>query len=193
MKKFIKSCLILACFATVLILYFFCFGTAQVHGSSMYPTYEDGDFLFIVRVKPIKYDDIVAIGSDDLGKLLCKRVIGLEGDHIVINTNGIYRNDILLDEYYLPSDLVWLDSDSCIDITVNTNEIFVLGDNRNASTDSRVLGNLNKSDVFGVSVLNITKSIGLTRQHILYITAFLWIVFGLFCIFSRKRTQTDEG
>lgn len=192
MKLFIKNCIGFIVIAFFILIYFICFGTAQVNGSSMFPTYEHGDFLFIAKLKQIEYNDIVAINSSDLDKLLCKRVIGVEGDHIVINKTGLYRNGTLLNEKYISNDLDWLKNTKKVDITVKKDEVFVLGDNRNASTDSRELGCLLKSGIYGVSVLNITDICGITRKDILYITAFLWILFVLSCIFCRKQTHENE-
>lgn len=193
MRNIIRNCIAVIIIVVFILVYFICFGTAQVRGSSMYPTYKDNDFLFISKLKQIEYGDIVAINSSDLGKLLCKRIIGLSGDHIIINETGLYRNNILLEEDYIDSNSNWLSITKPLDIIVDNNSVFVLGDNRNASTDSRDLGSLDKSEVYGVVVINITSTFGISRQDILKATIITWVLFGAFCIFSRKQTLKNKG
>lgn len=186
MKKMIKAgayCLLLVC---IVVGYSYFFGTARVNGSSMFPNYKDGDFLFISKLKEPEYGDVVAVNSTELGKFLCKRVIGVGGDHIVINSNGLYRNDELLKEVYL-EDSSWLDSTVEVDLIVPDSMIFVLGDNRNNSTDSRELGCLGVDEVFGVSVFNFTASLGISREFIVALTTVAWILVILSLLISRKN------
>lgn len=70
-----------------------------------------------------------------------KRVIGLPGDHIVIKDGNVYVNDEELEESYLRSGVVTDNGKGfCTDIIVPENAIFVMGDNRSQSTDSRCFG-----------------------------------------------------
>lgn len=73
-------------------------------------------------------------------KSYIKRVIGLAGDHIVINENGeVYRNDEMLDEPYL-KDGSTSRNGAYVDVTVPEGTIFAMGDNRLQSMDSRSFG-----------------------------------------------------
>ena len=74
-------------------------------------------------------------------KSYIKRVIGLPGEHIMIKNGYVYINDEFLDEEYLPSGIV-TDSfgGACTDLVVPEDCIFVMGDNRTASVDSRRFG-----------------------------------------------------
>lgn len=129
------------------------FTPVVVDGSSMFPTLENGDYLVLEKgSKNVSRGDIVAVYSDTLEKTLIKRVIAIEGDTIKIDGSKIYVNDVLLDESaYIKSD--WgceIEED-----TVPSGKVFVLGDNRNNSTDSRVLGYLNIADIKGTYVLKL--------------------------------------
>ena len=72
-----------------------------------------------------------------------KRVIGLPGEHIVIKDGKVFMNDKELDESYLKTGVTTDDYSGrgkCIDIVVPENSVFVMGDNRTQSTDSRCFG-----------------------------------------------------
>ena len=76
----------------------------------------------------------------DVGKMsYIKRVVGLPGDHIVIEEGKVYRNGVLLEERYLPEGTVTY-SKIFYDIIVPENTVFALGDNRSGSGDCRHFG-----------------------------------------------------
>lgn len=191
MKKLIKDwwfTLVLICIA---FIYFYCFVTAEVDGSSMYPTYHNGDYLLVYKTNNIKYGDIVAIDSDSLRCILCKRVLGVEGDHILIDSSGFYRNGKLVDEPYI-TEKDWFKSYD-VDIVVGKNEVFVMGDNRLHSTDSRELGCLSLFAIHGVSIFNFTRALGINRYTLIRVTIILWIVCILFWTFGKIHRRKREG
>lgn len=132
----------------VLVLTFFV-RLNEVSGESMLPTLEDGDRILVYELGYTpQYNDVVIIQAENLpnaltgemGEGIVKRVIGLEGDIIDIDkeTGTVYRNGEALTEDFIaeairPSKL----GNAVYPVTVGENEIFVLGDNRNHSTDSR--------------------------------------------------------
>ena len=81
-----------------------------------------------------------------------KRVIGLEGDIIEINRNGkILNNGIILEIDNVIEENIYEDSE----FVVEENTIFVIGDNRKNSIDSRVYGAINKDQIIGIAVYKI--------------------------------------
>ena len=78
----------------------------------------------------------------ELGKVsYIKRVIGTPGDHIVIDEGKVYVNDQLIEEKYIQPGIITTNGGgNCIDIIVPENSVFVMGDNRSHSTDSRCFG-----------------------------------------------------
>lgn len=104
--------------------------------NSMYPTIKEGESFIARRVRnsdEIKRGDILAFYSNELSKLLVKRVIGLPGDKVFIDGQDVYVNDTLLIEDYINKEY----SNESFYFEVPTGEYLFLGDNRNNSIDSR--------------------------------------------------------
>ena len=138
-----------------------------VDGSSMFPTLKDKDYLIVNKFmykldEPEREDIIVAksklLDENNKNKKIVKRIIGLSNDHVVIKDGYVYVNDKKLEEEYL-DDFYTMGN---IDIIVPNNEIFVLGDNRSNSRDSRdsSIGTIEISDIIGkvaIRILPINK------------------------------------
>ena len=146
----------------VMFVIFLNFATANVVGVSMYPTYEDEDSLLLQKTNSLKRGSIVVVWSDQLNEYIVKRVIGIEGDFITIKDNKLYVNRELQDEPYINEPM-----EDNIDIhkVVEKGCIFVMGDNRNYSLDSRVLGSISLSEVKGVVLTDLTKTIHYNHSH----------------------------
>ena len=122
------------------------FKIASVSGNSMDNTLADGERHLVKITDNINRNDIVVARNDLLDCVIIKRVIAIPGDTIEIKNNVIFLNGNILDEPYIKEDMITGDIAS---YTLKENEYFLCGDNRNNSTDSRVLGPIHNDDIIG--------------------------------------------
>ena len=134
----------------------------QVIGSSMEPMLSDGDNLIVDKISyrfqdPQRFDIIVFPFQYEENTYYIKRIIGLPGETVYIDENGqIFINDVLLKESYGKE--VILDSERAYEpITLGIDEYFVMGDNRNNSSDSRdpAVGNIHRDELIGKAWVRI--------------------------------------
>ncbi len=127
---------------------------------SMLPTLEENNYLMIAkqsyRFEDVARDDIIVFHSslvDDEGKekLLIKRVIGIPGDILTISDGNIYRNGSRIQEPYIMGGINGETGGVLYNFVVPENFVFVMGDNREVSLDSRAeeLGPVRISDILG--------------------------------------------
>lgn len=120
----------------------------RVSGNSMYPTFKNGNMVIVKKRRKYKRGDIVVfkIDKDGDGSSICtkkemyliKRVIGVEGDKIQLKKGDVYVNNELLSENYINSKVKRCHtSGEKRKYEVPKGMIFVMGDNRGASMDSR--------------------------------------------------------
>ena len=134
----------------------------QVVGSSMESTLSDGDNLIVDKItyrfgEPQRYDIIVFPFKYEKNTYYIKRIIGMPGETVRIDQEGvIYVNDKVLQEYY-GREIIQDPGVAKREITLGKDEYFVMGDNRNNSTDSRdpVVGNIHRDDILGRAWLRI--------------------------------------
>ncbi|MBR2704766.1 MAG: signal peptidase I [Clostridia bacterium] len=123
----------------------FLFQLCFVRGESMVPTLKNGQVLIAKKFDlQIKRNDIVVVKKD--GKVIIKRAVGIPNDRINILDGYLYVNGEKFDDRYIQ------DSGNIKDeITLKSNEYFILGDNRNASIDSRFdeIGIITKKNIIG--------------------------------------------
>lgn len=117
----------------------------KVNGTSMTPTLEDSDFMILKKYdkKNIERYDIVVINTGS--EKIIKRVIGLPGEDIEYKDDQLYIDGLEFEDLYgsgYTSDFV----DYCSD-----DEYFVLGDNREDSIDSRIIGCVKYDDILGTT------------------------------------------
>ena len=107
----------------------------QIYGSSMTPTLQDGEIVFSVKTGSMEQGDVIAFYYNN--KILIKRVIANPGDWVNITEDGtVYVNDRLLEEPYL-TEKSFGDADIEFPYQVPDGKIFVMGDHRATSADSR--------------------------------------------------------
>ena len=128
----------------------------MVAGNSMTPTLYHGDLVVCVRCKRPERRKIALIRRGDF--VMVKRIIAMQGDDIRIeNTGEVRLNGVKLDEPHLCGKLT---PDVPLSLTVPKGCIFVMGDNRADSVDSRSykVGYLHRRSVIGIAVAAITPS-----------------------------------
>lgn len=134
----------------------------QVSGSSMEYTLSDGDNLIVDKIsyrfhKPERYDIIVFPYQYEENTYYIKRIIGLPGERVQISEDGaIYINGKVLEESY-GREIIEVPGQAEDPIELDDDEYFVLGDNRNASLDSRdpSVGVIHEEDIIGRAWLRI--------------------------------------
>lgn len=131
-----------------------------VSGASMEPNFYNGEYLVINEIgytlgQPQRGDIIVFKYPKDTSQYFIKRIIGLPGDRVnledskVIIYNQEHPKGWVLTEKYLPSTDLTFNNGQFNNVTLGTDEFFVLGDNRMASSDSRFWGPVPRKDIVG--------------------------------------------
>ncbi len=135
-----------------------------VSGSSMVPNFHNRDYLIVDRLtyhrsEPKRGDVVVLKFPKDTSQFFIKRIVGLPGETVrleqghVLVYNAENPQGFRLREDYLPSQGITLGRPEAV--TLGSEEYFVLGDNRTASSDSRVWGILPKNDIIGKAWLRV--------------------------------------
>ena len=152
----------------IMIVFLLVFRVIIVSGSSMYSTLLDGDYLLLlsnVFYHEPEQGDIVVISKEsfDNGSAIVKRVIATEGQIVDIDfANGIvYVDGLPLEEEYIntPTNV---EEGMAFPLIVDENCVFVMGDNRNASKDSRnpEIGLVDKREILGKAVILLYPGMG---------------------------------
>lgn len=139
----------------VVLLRSFVITPVQVEGASMDPTLEDNEILLLK-----KYDhnferfDIIVFNYN--GSRLIKRVVGLPGDYVEYKDNKLYINDKRVKEDFIGTEKTndFKLEELGFDV-IPKGHYFVMGDNRNNSTDSRVIGLVKEEDIYGSTNLSL--------------------------------------
>lgn len=132
-----------------------------VSGTSMVPTFDDGEYLIVDEISyrfndPARGDVIIFRFPVDPTKFFIKRIIGLPGETVAIQgsrilvTNDEHPEGIILDEPYISHR-----SNNSMAVTLGDGEYFVMGDNRSGSSDSRAWGPLDEKYIVGRAFLRL--------------------------------------
>ena len=145
-------------FAVIIFINTYFLSIAKVTGSSMEPTYYEGNTLIIsTSTKNIqRYDILIVHVEEEIeDRLWIKRVVGLPGDKIKIQDNILYINGELITEDYVVHPCVGNYACNLEEIILGEDEYIILGDNRNGSRDSRIIGPISKSEIVGKVLINL--------------------------------------
>lgn len=134
---------------------------AIVDGASMEPTLFDSQIFFINKFQslfqPLDRGDLVQAYIPSLNEVVVKRIVGLPGEKVTIQYNGVFVSDYheesvgKLDEPYLREGTLTNSWDGKPQTFVlKENQYFLLGDNRGSSTDSRHYGSVERRHIFGL-------------------------------------------
>ncbi|MBE6838221.1 MAG: signal peptidase I [Ruminococcus sp.] len=154
---------ILFSFLTVVLIFTFVLRTSEVIGSSMSPTFtgkndqtgQTGDRLvYFSLMSDYENGDVVVINSEVLDEAIIKRVVAVPGQTIDIDFDlgEVYVDGELLDEEYIYEPTFTDYGAVQYPYTLQNDEFFVLGDNRNNSLDSRFFGPVQRDDILGKAV-----------------------------------------
>jgi len=137
------------------VLRMYLFRVAHVSGFSMAPTLSDGDRVILNRAAVVfgsaRAGDIVAFPyPNNPSEYYIKRVIGVPGDVVDLVNGNFYINGEPLQDAF-SHDQIWSGGNTNFPVTVEEGRVFVLGDNRNNSKDSRYLsvGTISDRDILG--------------------------------------------
>ena len=145
--------------AIFVVIYLFLIQPHQVKGSSMFPNFIDGEYILTDKIsyrfkKPERGDVVVFKAPKDHEVDYIKRIIGLPRDTVRFDNSKVYINGSQLQEKYLPSEYVTNPGAFMAigdEVTVPDNQFFVMGDNRNHSSDSREWGFVKTDEFIGKS------------------------------------------
>ncbi len=140
----------------IFLLLYALFWPLKIEGNSMEHTISDSERVIMSRALAIfgsySHGDIVVCDSrvKDIKRSIIKRIIAMPGDHLIIKDGIVSVNGEVLDEPYSYGKTF-----GNVDLVLDEHHVFVMGDNREVSTDSRSIGPIDKSEIVGRVILRI--------------------------------------
>ena len=163
--------IVLIALVIIVPIRYFIFQPYIVSGSSMEPNFQNAQYLIVDKLSyhfrsPERGEVIVMHYPRDPKQDFIKRIIGLPGEKIQIDNgkvtifNAEHPMGVALDEKYLPNQGLTYPQDPIIvggskNLTLGSDQYFMMGDNRLASSDSRSWGALPKSDIVGKTLIRV--------------------------------------
>src|ERR671923_1327742 len=162
-KSFLRDTLEIVFLALVLyVVIQYAVQTVHVLGSSMFSTLHDNDLLVASKIsyklhQPQRGDIVVFKPPDEASRDFIKRIIALPGERIRIVNSVVYINGQVLHEPYLPERWTYNNNwpPSGQDQLIPPDQYFVMGDNRNHSSDSRMFGPIERDSILGKAEIRI--------------------------------------
>ena len=175
----------LTCILFLAVCWVSLFSYVVVSGDSMLPTLKTGDFLVIDRGNKVQKGDIIVFSLSSKHKELVKRVIAEAGDMVEITASNIKVNGETIKEDYIKSNKSY-SYDLMSETVVPANCIFVLGDNRAVSVDSRSaeVGMVNLNQVDGTLIWNVSNTFNKSAKELSSYIVDVTIVLFLFALCS---------
>lgn len=136
-------------FLLILLLMTYIFGISRLDGTSMEPSVKDGDLVVFYRLdKEFSTLDLAAVEFEE--EVYVLRVVAKNGDTVDINENGVFVNGALQFENYTYGSQTsrYVDGPE-FPIKLKEDELFLLADNREGATDSRLFGAVRREDTLG--------------------------------------------
>ena len=131
----------------------FIFAPVKVEGKSMMPTFEDNNRIIVSKMSKVERFDMIVFHSPVSNEDYIKRVIGLPGDIVEVKSDVLHINNIIYDEPYLQENKEMLSTQEQLTddfkVTVPEGSLYVMGDNRKKSSDSREIGFITEDAIVG--------------------------------------------
>lgn len=151
MKKFLKDLIpYIIIIVVVILIRSFIITPVRVTGASMSPTLKDGEIMLLYKLAKIGRNDIVVIDTDFSDGYIIKRVIALPGETIEY-TNGT----LFINGKKQKDDFGSGVTEDIPKTTLKDDEYFVMGDNREWSKDSRIIGPIKEEEIKGETKITI--------------------------------------
>ncbi len=164
------SVLILAACLLIVFARVFWFACVEIDGDSMYKTLEDGDYVLVNKLASFDRGDVIVFTTDEISgetKSYIKRVIAVGGDSIAIKNGKVYLKRSGEPDFSELKELYLIEGTETFCkgfleegeiMTVPENCVFVMGDNRAVSKDSRTFGVIHESKIDGVVSLRVIEN-----------------------------------
>ena len=141
----------------VFLVFRFVIGVSFVKGDSMEPTLQNGEPVLYIRLYPeYQSGDVVSVKIPS-GEYYVKRVIAAAGDTIDIHDGNVYVNGKLLNEPYIQGETNTQDGIVQYPMTLKKGQVFIMGDNREVSMDSRTFGVVGERQIKGKLLFHAGK------------------------------------
>ena len=130
-----------------------------VDGNSMMSSYKHGDLLLIEYPTELKQGDVIVFWNDTLNRYLIKRIVAVQGDVVEYTDKDVYINGRKLDDSYVYNQSFVVYASAKPEL-VQDEHVYVLGDNRSNSLDSRYpeVGEVDFDEIIGVVNCNVSAS-----------------------------------